>query len=191
MSITEKPTKPIPESDWDRLEEIVARFEEAWQQGKRPVLDEYLKSGEPASLKLVLELVHTDLECRLKAGEDVRVETYFERYPQLADNSEEVLGLIAAEYNFRQRCEPGLTPEEYERRFPQYREELVERLATLRPRECQVPQLSCPHCHKAIPVSDNLWGKRADLLVLRGQFPFRLGPRPGLVPPSATAAGPV
>jgi serine/threonine protein kinase/tetratricopeptide (TPR) repeat protein len=172
VSTTEKPTKPIPENDWERLEEIVERFEEAWQQGKQPALEDYLKSGAIASPKLVLELVHTDLECRLKAGEEVRVETYFERYPQLADNAQEVLGLIAAEYNFRQRCEPSLTPEEYERRFPQYREGLVERLATLRPRECRVPQLSCPHCHKAIPVSDNLLGKQLTCSSCGGNFRF-------------------
>ena len=33
---------------------------------------------------VLLELVHADLECRLKAGEGTRAEDYLRRYPELA-----------------------------------------------------------------------------------------------------------
>jgi serine/threonine protein kinase/tetratricopeptide (TPR) repeat protein len=189
VSTTDKPTKPLPQSEWDQLEEVVERFEDAWQRGKRPAIDDYLKPGEFKSPKLVLELVHTDLECRLKAGEEVRVETYFERYPQIAGDSDAAVGLIAAEYNFRQRREPNLKPEDYERRFPRYGEELVARLATLRPRECRVSHLSCPHCHKAIPVSEDAWGKQLTCSACGGSFRLDLAHTPAWSPQALPRLG--
>jgi len=119
MASTDTPTKRMPREEWHRLEEIIERFEEAWQGGERPAIEDYLKAEDVAPQKLLLELVHAELECRLKAGEEVRVESYVERYPQLAGDVEGVLELIAAEYNFRQRREPNLTLEDYARRFPQ------------------------------------------------------------------------
>ena len=45
-------------------------FEEAWQQGERPTLEDFLpKGGETQRQRVLVELVHADLECRLKAGE--------------------------------------------------------------------------------------------------------------------------
>ncbi len=106
------------------LEEVIARFEAAWQEGRPPTLDDYLPDPAAPPLDLLIELVHADLECRLKAGEEARVETYLERYPALAGERTAVLDLIAAEYRFRQRRRPDTTLEEYGRRFPAYRAEL-------------------------------------------------------------------
>src|SRR5262249_26970483 len=61
-----------------------------------------------------------DLECRLKAGEPARVEDYWQRYPELADDCVGAAKLIAAEYDLRRRREPDLTWAEYVMRFPQY-----------------------------------------------------------------------
>jgi tRNA A-37 threonylcarbamoyl transferase component Bud32 len=111
-----------------QLEQAVAAFEDAWRRGQRPAIDDHLK-GAGAKRRLVLvELVHADLEYRLRAGEAARVEEYLERYPELVSEVEMVLDLIAAEYRLRRRAEPGLEPEEYGRRFPQYAAELAGRL---------------------------------------------------------------
>ena len=40
---------------------------------------------QPRSAVLV-ELVHIDLECRLKTGEPARVESYLERFPELSQD---------------------------------------------------------------------------------------------------------
>jgi serine/threonine protein kinase/tetratricopeptide (TPR) repeat protein len=136
-----------------RLEAIVERFEKAWQQGSPPVLDEYLKASDVEPHKLMVELAHVDLECRLKGGEAARVEAYFERYADLAGDSGAALGLIEAEFQLRRRREPGLEPEEYLRRFPQYREHLAERLRGPHlPANRLPPRLNCPHCSKPIAV---------------------------------------
>jgi WD40 repeat protein len=111
-------------TDSVRLERAVDRFEDAWQRGGRPDIDNYLQPDGPDRSQVLVELVHIDLERRLKAGEPVRVEVYLLRYPELGA-AESVLELLAAEYRLRRRHEANVTAEEYGRRFPQYRAELA------------------------------------------------------------------
>jgi serine/threonine-protein kinase len=119
----------MPTEAWGRLEQILERFEDAWRRGRRPNLDEYLGAVAPDERRaLLIELVQEDLEFRLKAGEPARVEDYLRRYPELAGNREAVLDLVAAEHEQRRRREPSLGPDEFLRRFPAYRQELLARL---------------------------------------------------------------
>jgi hypothetical protein len=59
----------IQDADWDRLQELIARFETAWARGERPKIADHLPADEPHREALLLELVHAELEFRLKAGE--------------------------------------------------------------------------------------------------------------------------
>src|SRR5205807_2895889 len=77
---------------------------------------------------LLIELVHIDLELRLKAGEAARAEEYLARYPELAGDRAAAVELIAAEHGLRRRSEPHLSPDEYWQRFPHYRAELREQI---------------------------------------------------------------
>src|SRR5262245_18792549 len=86
------------------LEQAVSRFEAAWREG-RPALEEYLPASGPGRLAALVELAHTDLEYRLRAGLPARVESYLERFPELTDNRAAVLGLIRTEYALRRRQE--------------------------------------------------------------------------------------
>ncbi len=108
-----------------RIEETVDRFEEAWQAGGRPAIDDHLAADGEVRAALLVELVHVDLEYRLKAGEAVRVESYLERYPELRRDRGAVLDLLAAEWKLRRRCDPSIEVEEYVRRFPDYRDDLL------------------------------------------------------------------
>lgn len=110
--------------DWAALESTIKRFVNAWRQGQRPAIDEHLPP-DPA-LSLLVELVHTELELRLKAGESARVEEYLERYPVLAQDDELACELIRAEFNLRRRVEPTLTQGDYLQRFPRYAAVLAE-----------------------------------------------------------------
>ena len=107
-----------------RLEEVIDRFEDAWRRGDRPEVDDYL-TGDDGRHELMVELVHADLEYRLKAGKAARVEEYLRRYPELNRESEVVRELVKAEWRLRQREAPSLTAEEYERRFPGLCDELT------------------------------------------------------------------
>jgi hypothetical protein len=105
------------------FEDLIRRFEDAWHGPSRPEIGAYLPAGAGRT-RLLTELVHVDLEFRLRAGEAARVEEYLARYPGLADDRAVVLDLIAAEHGLRRRREPGLALGEFLRRFPQYRAEL-------------------------------------------------------------------
>lgn len=115
------------------LESCVARFEAAWQRGERPVLDDFLNGdNDPERRAQLLELVYTDLEYRLKAGESARIEEYFRRYPELAADREVVLDLLALEFDLRCRSpQPCLA--EYQRRFPDLGDALATVVCTNRP----------------------------------------------------------
>ncbi len=105
------------------VESVLERFEEAWQHEPPPEVADFLPAGPSRAIALA-ELVHIDLEYRLKRGDPARIEAYLERYPELASNSAVILGLISAEYALRQRREPNLRLDEFERRFPPYAAEL-------------------------------------------------------------------
>jgi predicted ATPase len=119
-----EPVYAPPAADWAALKDAVRHFEHAWRQGPRPLIDDYLPIDGPLRSRVLIELVHIDLELRLKAGEAVRVEEYLARYPELTGDQTVILELIAAEHELRQRREPALDSDEYLQRFPQYRAEL-------------------------------------------------------------------
>src|SRR5262249_39581669 len=110
---------------------LIKAFDEAWRRNEAPDIDRYLRADGPERRALLVELVHIDLEFRLKSGENVQVENYLRSFPQLASYRETVLDLIAAEYELRNRNQGGARPEEYGARFPQYRDELQNRLASI------------------------------------------------------------
>jgi eukaryotic-like serine/threonine-protein kinase len=114
-----------PPEDVARLEEVVNRFEDAWQRGERPVIDEHLSGDGGLRFLLLVELVHVELENRVKAEEAARVEEYLRRYPELGRDRAVVLELVAAEWQQRRRRDPGVTTAEYLERFPEYRAELL------------------------------------------------------------------
>jgi tetratricopeptide (TPR) repeat protein len=139
-------------------ENVLERFETAWRQGAAPAIDDYLAGshddlprglgGDDGARKarraLLVELVHLDLEFRLNAGEEQRVEGYLSRYPELAEDRSIVRDLIVAEYRLRQRRERDLGSAEYLRRFPQFGAALAEWLASSTESiqaEATVPQL--------------------------------------------------
>jgi predicted ATPase len=111
------------------LKDAVRRFDNGWRQQPRPGIEDFLPAGEPLRRRVLIELVHIDLELRLKTGEAARVEEYLARYPELAGDRAVTLALIVAEHEWRLRRESGLTLDEYLQRFPQYRAELPAQIA--------------------------------------------------------------
>jgi WD40 repeat protein len=117
-------------SAWDEYEDVIRRFEDAWKGPARPEIIAFLPTGT-GHTRLLTELVHVDLEYRVRAGDAARVEDYLTRYPELADDRAAALDLIAAEFELRRRVEPGLAAADYLRRFPRYRQEMADKIATV------------------------------------------------------------
>ena len=128
-------------SDSVRCERAVAAFEAAWRSaGDRPRVADYAPpAGHPARLLILAELVHADIECRLRAGETARVESYLAEYPDLAASGRSVLDLIETEYTARVRWHATPPPDEYHARFPAFREALAARLRLPDPPDCTGP----------------------------------------------------
>jgi serine/threonine protein kinase len=119
-----------------QFDRAVNDFEEAWEAGKRPTIEDYLQGAGMERAALLLELVHVDLERRLKAGELAHVEDYILRFPALVRERQQILGLITLEYE--QRCredDASAVAADLQARFPGYRQELVKNFGEA---ECQV-----------------------------------------------------
>ena len=121
---------PHAASSRSQFEALIEAFEHAWRTGSLPNIDDYLRAEGREREALLVELVHVDLEFRLKAGESARVESYLVRYPHLTKDSGTVLDLLEAEYELRRRREANLGLDEYARRFPAYVEDLRRRVAS-------------------------------------------------------------
>ena len=119
---------PLGDDTWSGCEALIREFELAWRNGPPPQISDFLIGGEVSDNLVLRELLHVDLEYRIKAGQRTCVEFYLERFPEFARDPNEVLDLIAAEYEFRRRNESGLDQSEYLRRFPGFGGKIVERL---------------------------------------------------------------
>ena len=105
------------EAAWSECESVIRGFEDAWHDDRRPDLGSYLPTDGPHRTQLLVELVHVELELRLRRGEPARVEDYLERFPELGDRGL-TLDVVRAEYALRARHTPPVWPEELWLRFP-------------------------------------------------------------------------
>src|SRR5262245_30180072 len=101
-----------------QFESLIEEFEKAWAAGTPPTIDTHLSGDAVQRQALLIELVHADLEFRLKAGQPARVEEYLQRYPMLNSDSAVVLDLVEAEYVVRRVVEDAINFHEYQERFP-------------------------------------------------------------------------
>jgi WD40 repeat protein/aminoglycoside phosphotransferase (APT) family kinase protein len=119
----------LDSAEWESREQLLQQFENEWRNGRRPSVREFF-SRSPGSLVLLIELLHIDLEWRIKSGETSCVAEYREAFPLLTGQPEELADLIFAELAFRRRREPGLQARVYLDTFPECRKELSARLGS-------------------------------------------------------------
>jgi serine/threonine protein kinase/WD40 repeat protein len=124
------PSERSPLPDWRACEELLRRFDQAWQNGKPPRIEEFAPATAPARRELLEELLRIDLEYRWRLSEPgplgpglglpPRLEDYLARFPELGPAESLSLDLIGYEYRVRQHWgdRPGL--DEYGRRFPRH-----------------------------------------------------------------------
>jgi WD40 repeat protein/tRNA A-37 threonylcarbamoyl transferase component Bud32 len=99
-------------------------FHAALRRGERPALEAFVPASADQTQALV-ELVHAEMEFRLKRGEAARVEEYLARYPELADSDGAVVDLVAAEYALRRRRGDKIHWHSYLTLFPRQRDALA------------------------------------------------------------------
>jgi WD40 repeat protein len=120
----------VGETAWAECESAIRAFETAWRvRGDAPPnLGVFAAADVPHPTRLLVELVHIDLEFRLRAGEDARAEDYLARFPALRA-PDLAVDLLAAEYALRNRHRPPARPEEFCARFPEFAGEFRARVA--------------------------------------------------------------
>src|SRR5438105_3084254 len=90
-------------------DDVLYQFEGAWGAAGAPVPDlrGFLLSLDRRLRAPVLpDLVHIDLERRLKAGLPARVRDYVRDYPELAADPDLLCGLLKEEFRLRERGIP-------------------------------------------------------------------------------------
>jgi serine/threonine protein kinase/formylglycine-generating enzyme required for sulfatase activity len=85
-------SEALPPSRVDRIEGICDRFENAWQAGQRPRIEDYLSEvSEPDRPLLLRQLLKLELAYRRQAGESLAVGDYLRRF---LDRAETVLAVF-------------------------------------------------------------------------------------------------
>src|SRR6516165_9424449 len=120
MSDSGPPSQQMETVVWEKLESVIRNFEDALASGHGPRIDDYLDAAGVHRPLVLPELVHAELEYRLKQHEPVGLESYLDLYPELRRNQEAVLELMATKYRIRRRREPALRWLDYARRFPEF-----------------------------------------------------------------------
>jgi serine/threonine-protein kinase len=112
-----------------QLEQVVRRFEDAWRRGERPEIGDYLVADDCDRVELLLELVHVDLERRLKSGEQVSIDAYIDQFPELS-LERSVLRLAVESFQKRQRPGVRSTLDVFVQQIPELRGEVQAKLPT-------------------------------------------------------------
>ncbi len=101
----------LPSEAWAALDQVVARFEDAWVEGKRPRIEDYLSAEGVDRQALLVELIHADLDHRARSGEFTQPESYFRRYPELTDEQKTDLQRAVARQECGQRGQRSMVVE--------------------------------------------------------------------------------
>jgi tetratricopeptide (TPR) repeat protein len=74
--------RPLPTAQWQAIHAVCDAFEEAWKQGGRPAIEDFLHAAGEADLQPLLgELLRLEMECRCRHGEQLSAEEYRARFP--------------------------------------------------------------------------------------------------------------
>jgi eukaryotic-like serine/threonine-protein kinase len=79
------------------LEAAVDRFEDAWQEGERPSIQNFCDYEEPLATALLRELVLIDFEHRLKLQDPRTTDDYLDEFPQLRSDETLIFSLLRIE----------------------------------------------------------------------------------------------
>jgi tetratricopeptide (TPR) repeat protein len=96
-------TRELDSVAWEGIQAIVRSFRLALRRGERPAIEAFAPEGGPHRQAVLVELIHEEMEFRIKAGEPVRVEDYLERFADLAADPV-VVDLAAVEAALRRRA---------------------------------------------------------------------------------------
>ena len=90
------------ESRLQAIDEAIEQFEESWRQDAEDLIQRVAGSaGLGDDTELLAELIRVDIDRRYAAGADVNLQGYFQRFPQLLDESSRVVEICFEDYRVR------------------------------------------------------------------------------------------
>jgi hypothetical protein len=105
--------------EWDQLHTILERFEKAWHEADTVVLADFVPPPEePLRTVVFQELVKADLANRWQRHQEIYLEDYLNRFPDLGTPQTVSPQLIYQEYCIRKRYADRPELASYQARFP-------------------------------------------------------------------------
>ncbi len=101
-----------------QIDSVCEAFERAFQKHPRPNVESFLQGEGPARWQMLLALVNSELELRLRQGEAARLKEYIERYPELLHFPNELSALLLTEVKLLGKRQ-ALVLEDYQKTYPQ------------------------------------------------------------------------
>lgn len=106
-----------PES-WPGLDEVVERFEDAWQAAVGPSLSDHLPATDhPEFEAIAIELLCVDYERRVKSGVTKSIEAYRQEFPQLFQHQAILEGVAFEAYRLQAGEDTGVVPATFARKY--------------------------------------------------------------------------
>ena len=109
------------------MADLLEKLEAAWGRGEPPNLVQWVNETEELPVSNLAVLVSEDFRYRRQSGQDCQVESYFQTFPQLQEESAAV-DLIYVEYLLREESGETPTEQEYAERFPDHEEAIRRQL---------------------------------------------------------------
>jgi eukaryotic-like serine/threonine-protein kinase len=88
---------------WENIHGVIRRFRRALERVEHPAIEDYAAAADADRGPLLLELIHEEMDFRIKAGEPVELAGYVQRFPEIAGDPRAMNELALAESALRQR----------------------------------------------------------------------------------------
>jgi len=103
-----------------QVHQIVSDFEQALLVNPEIRMESYLQGEGAFRWHLMVELIHTDLEMRLRKGEDTNLYFYINKYPEIMSSPKDIDSLLKTEMQWRNHQGLPLDREKMEQLYPDH-----------------------------------------------------------------------
>lgn len=111
----------LSDAAWDTIDVAIRQLEEAWRRAPQPDIGPWIPPvGNPLRLRVLVELIMADQECRWKSGIPTKIEVYLHDWPELLGQERVVLELLNSECLTRAMLDTLPSGEELRSRFPAF-----------------------------------------------------------------------
>ncbi len=103
-----------------QVHQIVSDYEQALLLNPEIRMESYLQGEGAFRWHLMVELIHTDLEMRLRKGEDTNLYFYINKYPEIMSSPKDIDSLLKTEMQWRNHQGLPLDREKMEQLYPDH-----------------------------------------------------------------------